>query len=655
MSNFLEDNPDLRFYIEKAIDWPTLIEQVELHPEDEDAPSTVEEAVEFYEEVLNLIGRFSAREIAPHTRELDKQEIELVDGEAIFPPRLESIFDKIRDLDLHGMCLPRELGGLNCPLLVYMLSAELMARGDVSVMTHHGFHGGIAMALMIYSMEEGTTTFDHEKGRLIDTRFSAQIKDIISGNAWGSMDITEPAAGSDMGALGTRATQDADGNWTLTGEKIFITSGHGRYHVVIARTSDPSDTDGLGLDGLSLFLVEAWREDENGNRERLAHLGRVEEKLGHHASATVSVIFDNTPAQLIGEVGGGFNGMLLLMNNARIAVGFESLGLCESAYRLAYDYAQERHSMGKAIAQHELIADMLDEMRTDIQGIRALAVKGAQLTELYNRLRQRQKHMAEPDSEEAEALGKRIRKLKWECRLLTPLVKFVGSEKAVEMGRRCVQIHGGCGYTTEYGAEKLLRDALVLPIYEGTTQIQALMATKDALLAITKDPSRFIRRLTDTWRRSIFATDSLERRVATIQYRALSAQKALIMRIVRQKWTDARQDSQLTLRQAFKHWDPKSDFGPALLHAENLAWLLTDATACEELMSQAQQWPERRELLARYVERAEPRTRDLLHRIENTGDRLLGILAEQKTEQKNEQKADETTDPEAKSASEEAA
>ena len=117
------------------------------------------------------------------------------------------------------------------------------------------------------------------------------------------------------------------------------------------------------------------------------------------------------------------------------------------------------------------------------------------------------------------------------------------------------------------------------------------MATKDALLAITKDPSRFIRRLTDTWRRSIFATDGLERRVATIQYRALSAQKALILRIVRQKWSDARQDSQLTLRQAFKHWDPKSDFGPALLHAENLAWLLTDATTCEELLSQAQQSP----------------------------------------------------------------
>ena len=642
MSNFLEDNEDLRFYFEKAIDWPTIFAEVETNPNDEDAPADVEEATEFYREVLNVIGKFSAREIAPYTRELDTQHIELIDGEVVFPSRLEGIFKKINALELHGMCIPRELGGLNCPLLIYMISAELMARGDVSVMTHHGFHGGIAMALMIYSLEEGSTTFDPKTGAIESTRFGEAISNIIAGKAWGSMDITEPDAGSDMAALRTRATQDKDGNWVLNGEKIFITSGHGRYHVVIARTAEAAgDGPGEGLDGLSLFLVDAWRENDDGSRERLAHLGRVEEKIGHHASATLSVIFDNSPAQLIGEVGGGFAGMLLLMNNARIAVGFEALGLAECAYRLAYEYAHERRSMGKVIAHHELIADMLDEMRTDIQAIRALAMRGAQDTEMYNRLRQRMHHFTDPESEQGKELAKELKRLKEQSRAVTPLIKFVGAEKAVEIARRCIQIHGGSGYTTEYGAEKLLRDALVLPIYEGTTQIQALMATKDALLAITKDPGAFVKRLTGAWRRSVFATDSIDRQIAAIEYRALAAQKALILRIVKQKWSDARSDAELTLKQAFKHWDPKQDFGPALLHAENLAWLLTDAAACKELQAQAEQWPERRELLERYVRRADPRSRDLLYRIENTGDALLSTLAAKQEDSKKQTVKDE--------------
>ena len=128
--------------------------------------------------------------------------------------------------------------------------------------------------------------------------------------------------------------------------------------------------------------------------------------------------------------------MLLLMNNARIAVGFEALGLAESAYRLAWDYAHERRSMGKVIAHHELVADMLDEMKTDIQAIRALSMRGAQDTELYNRLRQRMKYFTDPESAQGKALAKRLKTLKERSRAITPLIKFAGAEKAVEIARR---------------------------------------------------------------------------------------------------------------------------------------------------------------------------------------------------------------------------
>ena len=624
--NFLTDNQDLLFYVDHHVDWKQLHGLVEIAPSHPEALD-VTEARGFYRDILELVGEFSAKEIATNSKALDEDKMRLENGEVVFPPVLERIVTGLSEMGLHGMCLPRDLGGMNCPLMVYFLCGELLARGDVSVMTHNGFHGGIAMALLMYSMEEGSCTFDVQQRRLLETRFGEQIQAIVSGKAWGSMDITEPDAGSDMGALRTKAVQDENGNWFVTGQKIFVTSGHGRYHVVIARTQEVNDDDEVaGLRGLSLFLVETYHEDEAGVRHRHAHIERVEEKLGHHASATVTINFDHTPAQLIGDVGQGFHHMLLLMNNARIAVGFESLGLCEAAWRLARDYASQRHSMGKPIAQHELIADMLDEMKTDIQGIRALGVQAATLTEVATRKRTQLQYLTDPDSPEHAVLTEEVRSLAWKTRVVTPLIKYLAGEKAVEMGQRCVQIHGGAGYTTEYGAEKLLRDAMVLPIYEGTSQIQALMATKDNLQAIAKNPGGFVRQFAETWRLSIFANDPLQRRVASVRYQALVAQRALMMRILRGKWGAARKETEQSFVAAMKDWDVKRDFSPALLHAERLTRLLADAAVCDALWEQAQRWPERREVLSRYLERAEPRCVDLLHRIRTTGERLLASL-----------------------------
>jgi alkylation response protein AidB-like acyl-CoA dehydrogenase len=496
-------------------------------------------------------------------------------------------------------------------------------------MTHYGFHAGIAATLMLYGVEEGSTKFDLESGTMLSSRFDEEISRIIEGKAWGSMDITEPDAGSDMGALRTKACLE-DGQWLVSGTKLFITSGHGQYHLVIARTEKTEKTEDeddpmAGLAGLSLFLVEAYTEDEAGNRTRLATVERVEEKLGHHASATVMVCFDRTPGKLIGERGQGFQLMLRLMNNARVAVGFEALGMCEASHRMAKGYAAERVSMGKTIDQHELIADILDGMETDIHAIRALGMKAAWHTEMAARLKLKARYLLEEGSEaQAELLQVAARENR-RARKVTPLLKYYASERAVSMARECLQVHGGFGYTREYGAEKLLRDSLVLPIYEGTSQIQALMATKDHLLAITRDPTRFMRRLGDAWRRSTLGFGGLEKRVAGLQYRVLKAQKALVMRLARAKMA-TRKDADLTLREAFASWDPKQDFGAALLHAENLTRMLADVAMAEALLEQVRVHPERKGLLLRHVERAEPRSHDLLYRIQHTGDRLLRSL-----------------------------
>lgn len=624
MANFLQDNDDLLFYLDKGIDWEPVVKLTERGFVDEDGPRDVAEAIELYRDIANLVGTFAAEEIAPRAKAIEAEGFRVENGEAVAPRQLDELFDKIRELDLHRLNLPRELGGTNCPLMLYFIDCELMARADVSVMAHHGFHGGMALAALVFSIREGSTHF--EGTRIASTRFREAIEEMASGKAWGCMDITEPDAGSDMARLRSVGEQDEHGNWFVSGQKIFITSGHGKYHFVIARTEkvkDPSDPMS-GLQGLSMFLVPAYEEDEHGNRRRLVSLDRVEEKLGHHGSCTAALTFERAPAQLLGQRGEGFKYMLLLMNNARLGVGFESIGLCEAAYRLARDYAAQRPSMGKPIERHEMIADYLDQMRTEIQGLRALAMYGAWNEEMAQKL----EIAARIDESRAEQHRRAIRRHAANARRVTPLLKYLAAEKAVEMARLAVQIHGGNGYTTEYGAEKLLRDAMVMPIYEGTSQIQSLMAMKDTLGAIMKAPQEFVKRLAQARWRSLSARDPHERRVAKLQALVLDAQQHLIRRTATDKLRSVQERPLGEWRKAFlEDWDPKRDFSYAMLHAEHLTKLLADVAIAEVLLAQAQKHPERIEVLERWLDRAEPRSRYQHDLIVNTGQALLDRLA----------------------------
>jgi 3-(methylthio)propanoyl-CoA dehydrogenase len=626
MENFFKDNADLQFYFEKGIDWEPLVRLTEGDFKIEGSPANLKEAMNSYREMADLIGEFVANEIAPFGAKIDEEGVHLEEGEAVFPPTLQGIFDKIKEMELHAMTLPRDLGGTNVPLLVYWLCAEMFARGDVSVMAHHSFHAGIAMALLIYSIEEGTTDVDTSLWKIKNTRFSEEIQEIARGDAWGCMDITEPDAGSDMGSIKSLAEQDEHGNWVVSGQKIFITSGHAKYHLVIARTekAKAGDDPFAGLGGLSMFLVPAYEDLPDGTRRRWVTIDRLEEKIGHHGSVTAALTFDRAPARLIGKRGEGFKYMLTLMNNARIAVGFESLGLCESAYRVAKAYAAERKSMGKTIDQHEMIADYLDGMESDIEAIRALAVYAAYCEELGRKLTLYAEYGQPAEGkQEITAQANRWRK---KARRVTPLLKYFASEKAVEMGRLAIQIHGGNGYMKEYPAEKLLRDALVFPIYEGTSQIQSLMAMKDTMLGILKNPQKFARKMAQT-RWNSLSRDPLIRRVAKIQLLSQSSLQYLMARTAGDKFRSLQDLPFAQWPQRFlKDWDPKRDFAYAMLHAERLTRLLIDEHICELLLKQAQEFPQRRAVLERYLERSEPRCRYLHDEITTTGSRLLASL-----------------------------
>jgi len=627
MANFFDDNEDLNWYITTGLDWEPIVRLTEYDWKAEDGFTDTAEAVDFYKDVMNLVGEFAARSIAPRWAELDAAHPHLVDGEVVEAPVTQEIFAGLKELGLHGMCLPRELGGMNAPLLVFQINSEMFARADVSTCTHIGFHGGMAMAALSYSVMEGTTKVQSDPPRILETRFMSAIEEIASGEAWGSMDITEPGAGSDMARLRCKGTVDADGNWVVSGEKIFITSGHGKYHFVIAKTEEADESDAMaGLKSLSMFLVPAYETAEDGSKKWLATISGCEEKLGHNASATCSIVYDDTPAHLIGERGEGFRYMLLLMNNARVGVGFEAIGAMETAYRAALAYARERPSMGKTIDQHEMIADMLEEMRTDIQVSRALCMEAAWHEELGQKLRLFA-DLIELPADEAEAARKQRKRHQHKARALTPLLKWYASEKCVEVARRSIQIHGGSGYIKEYGVEKILRDAMVFPIYEGTSQIQALMAMKDNLLGIVKNPKRFVAKAAQNRWKAMSAVDPLERRVAGLRNTANQALRFLLTRLFGTKLKELPSTSPSSWTALLTDWDPKRDFALALLHAERLCSLLTDAAAGEVLWAQQEKDPARRELLERFLERAECRARHNHHVITTTGPRLLSILA----------------------------
>ena len=436
------------------------------------------------------------------------------------------------------------------------------------------------------------------------------------------MVLTEPGAGSDLAQIKTTAVEQPDGMWKLNGEKIFITSGNGQYQLVLARSEDANAMP--GLKGLSLYLCKRKIGDKVNVR-----IAKVEHKIGHHGSPTCVLVYEDSIGELIGRRGDGFEQMLLLMNFARVAVGFESLGLIEAAFRTATEFAAGRVTMGKSIDRHEMIADFLEDMHLTIIGLRAICFETAQKVERANRLEQILKFDPPTDEHERAELERKVNRAKRQARDLTPLVKYYGSEKAVEMSRLSMQILGGVGYTQEYAPEKLLRDALVLPIWEGTSQIQSLMVLKDQLMQGLRDPRRFIVKMARAnWKR-VAENDPLEKQLSRLFSYKYKALQTILVKIAKNKlkhtyelpvgaWSDA----------LFTQWDPKLDFAPGMLHAERLTKILAEVAIARILVKYAVKFPDRRGDAEKFMRRADLHCRNWLAEIEEHGDELLAALAE---------------------------
>ena len=456
MPNYFLDNEDIQF----LFDHIDLGELARLQEDDfvgtngdssDYAPQDAADAVDNYRRVLEIVGEVAGEMVAPSAEQIDREGNTLnEDGTVTLHPLVQANLDRLSQADLMGFTLPRKYGGLNCPSLIYTMATEMISRADTSLMNLFGLQG---IAETVYAFAN-----DQIKDEVLP-RFAR-------GEVTGAMVLTEPDAGSDLQAVRLRAFQDEQGNWYLNGVKRFITNGCGEILLVLAR-SEPDIADGRGL---SLFITE------RSERVKVRHL---ENKLGIHGSPTCELVFDNTPCRLIGERQRGLiTYVMSLMNGARVGIAAQSLGVAEAAYRLARTYAHTRQQFGGPIERLPAVAEMVTDMKIDIEAARALAYETARVCDHENN-NLRVLELGPPLEKEEEKRRKQLsRALKRTNGMLTPMSKYYCSEMANRVAYQTIQVLGGSGYMKDYAAERFARDARITTIYEGTSQLQVVAGVR---------------------------------------------------------------------------------------------------------------------------------------------------------------------------------
>jgi len=449
-SYFLDE--DIQFHFKNTIAWEKLV------PLYEEEGTNLKEAIDMYAAVLRELGTIAA-ELGETAKESDEIGVKLENGEVIYTPGFEQGLKAFKESDALALNVKRDYTGPGMPGLVNMMNVEMSCKADAAFMTVYAFYSGVAKTLEAFASEEMKNEY---------------IPKLVSGECGGSMSLTEPDAGSDLSQIRTTAKKKGD-HWEITGNKIFISNGNGELSLVLARSGTEED----GTKGLSMFLVPRFIENQ-GETATNFKLERLEHKLGIRASPTLELSFENSVGYLVGKEGEGLKQMFYLMNEARLGVAVQSLGIAQKSLEESKEYAAQRVQFGKPIAQHELMADKLIDMETDVKAMRSMVYKACFYADMQEGLETKLHNFKGSKNEKAQ-LEKKFKKYKFLARELVPLVKYFTTEKCIQIARDNIQIHGGNGFTTEYEAERHLRDSIITAIYEGTSQIQALMAMGDTL------------------------------------------------------------------------------------------------------------------------------------------------------------------------------
>jgi 3-(methylthio)propanoyl-CoA dehydrogenase len=424
-------------------------------------PGFAEATVDTIEAVLGEAARFNGEVVAPLNRAGDLHPATVSNGVVTTPAGFRAAFKAFGDGGWQGVQHPTRFGGHGLPKLVSTPCVEMLNSANLSFALCPLLTDGAIEALLT----AGT-----------DVQQQLYVPRLVSGEWTGTMNLTEPQAGSDLSLVRTRAEPQPDGSFRISGQKIYITFGEhdmadNIVHLVLARTPHAPE----GVKGISLFIVPKFLVDEQGSlgQRNDVWCASIEHKLGIRASPTAVLIFGDGKGDvgagaigyLIGEENRGLEYMFVMMNAARFAVGMQGVAIAERAYQKAVAYARERvqsraveGSSGPVpIIRHPDVRRMLMTMRAYTEAARALGYVAAAASDIAH---------ASPDADEAAAMRSFYE-------FLVPIVKGFSTEMSIEVASLGVQVHGGMGYIEETGAAQYLRDARILTIYEGTTAIQA--------------------------------------------------------------------------------------------------------------------------------------------------------------------------------------
>ncbi|WP_321335471.1 acyl-CoA dehydrogenase family protein [uncultured Bacteroides sp.] len=449
MANFYNDTPELRHHLNHPL-MKRIVELKERSYTDKEnyeyAPIDFEDAMDSYDQILEIVGEICGDIVAPNAEDVDHEGPTVANGRVTYANGTTDNLEACRKAGLMGMAMPRRFGGLNFPVVPYIMAADIVSRSDAGFENLWGLQD---CAETIYEFAN-----EDQKKRYI-TR-------VCQGDTM-SMDLTEPDAGSDLQSVMLKATySEKDECWYLNGVKRFITNGDADIHLVLAR-SEEGTHDGRGL---SMFIYDK----RNGG----VNVRRIENKMGIKGSPTCELVYKNAKAELCGDRKLGLiKYVMALMNGARLGIAAQSVGLSHAAYNEALAYAQDRKQFGKAIIEFPAVAEILSLMKAKLDASRTLLYETARFVDVYKALDDISKERKLTPEERLEQ--KTFSKL---ADSFTPLVKGMGSEFANQNAYDCIQIHGGSGFMKDYACERIYRDSRITSIYEGTTQLQVVAAIR---------------------------------------------------------------------------------------------------------------------------------------------------------------------------------
>ena len=419
-----------------------------------DIPGYDELEAEFTDAILTEAGKIAAEVLQPLNVVGDTEGCKLENGVVRTPTGFKAALEQMKEGGWPGLDMPEEFGGQNMPFVINTAVGEMFSSANQAFTMYQGLTHGAASAILAHGSEEQKQTY---------------LPRMVSCEWTGTMNLTEPHCGTDLGLMRTKAEPQADGSYKITGQKIFISAGEhdmadNIVHLVLAKIAGGPE----GIKGVSLFIVPKFLVNEDGSLgpRNGVSCGKIEEKMGIHGNSTCVMNYDAATGYLLGEEHKGMRAMFTMMNEARLGVGMQGLAQAEVAYQNALEYAKDRlqgrdvtgpknpDAPADPLIVHPDIRRSLMDQKSFSEGARAFIFWGASMLDRAHRMN------------DADADGL--------MSLLTPVIKGFLTDQGYDMTIKAQQVYGGHGYIEEWGMSQFTRDARIAMIYEGANGVQAL-------------------------------------------------------------------------------------------------------------------------------------------------------------------------------------